>query len=162
VIGVAPAADEGARKTQQRVNARERMSEACADLFAAAFAEQAPCAEVLAVIGQQAIAVFAEPRASAQHGMRARIRREPTRAHRNGVAIGELLDWDFFDGAATHGLRETRVVDDHTATSINTVMFVAMAFRDQVGTEREFVMRSVKREIRRRMIGCASSVSFAE
>jgi len=121
------------------MNARARMREACMNLFAAAFAEQAPCAEVLAVVRQQAVAVFAEARAGAQHGFFAGILRERMRAHGDGVTVGKCLERDFFDGAAMRGLGETCVVNDLAAADINAVVFVAAALRDQMGTEGGFV-----------------------
>ncbi|CAG9245603.1 hypothetical protein PCAR4_170126 [Paraburkholderia caribensis] len=148
-----PVADKSAGETQQSMHTRARMREAGMDLFAAAFAEQAPRAEVLAVVRQQAIVVFAEARAGAQHGLFGGVLRERMRADGNGVTIGEGFERHFFDGAAMGGLRETCVVNDLAATDVNAVMFVAAALGDQMGTEGGFVAGTVEHHISR----CVSS-----
>jgi hypothetical protein len=82
------------------------------------------------------------------------------RTHGDGVTVGELFDRDFFNGSATLGPGETRVVNDPAATDINAVMFIAAAFRDQMGTEGGFRIGTTKRDVCRGICGCAACTLF--
>src|SRR5579863_3102484 len=70
------------------------------DLRAMADAAAAPVAEVLAVIGQQAIVVLADARASASHDLFGRIRWPVVIDDLYGVANGKSRQRYLLDGAA--------------------------------------------------------------
>src|ERR1700753_805058 len=106
--------------------------EARMDLLAAAFAEQAPCAEVFAVVGQKPVAVFAEARARAAHRFGARELRKRMRAHRDLVPGGALLERDLRHRPPMRGAGIPRVVNDLAAADIHAVMRIAAALRDEV------------------------------
>ena len=82
------------------MHAGSRMAQAAMHLFAAAFAEQAPCAEVLAVVREQAIMVFAEAGACAAYGFVADVAGGRGRADRQRMASGEAFQFHFLNRAA--------------------------------------------------------------
>ncbi|MGF6651189.1 hypothetical protein OKW34_001751 [Paraburkholderia youngii] len=117
------------------------MAQAAIHLFAAAFAEQAPRAEVFAVVGQQAIAVFAEAGARAAHCFGTDVDRARRRPNRHRMASGEARQFDFLDRAAMRGTRKARVVHDAAVAGIDAVMFVAIALRNQMRADRQIDRR---------------------
>jgi hypothetical protein len=109
-------------------------------LTAAGAAVEAPRDEVLAVVGQQVVLVFAEAAACAAHRFHADELRGRVLTDRDFVAGGELFDGDFLHRAAMQRLREAGIVDDHAVARVDAVVFVARAARDEFGAERRFVV----------------------
>src|SRR3954469_1469282 len=105
------------------------------DLRAAADAGQAPCDEVLAVVGEEAVAIFAEARA----GTRPRGRTGKSRRRRaldlHWAAVGEFDERDFLDRSAVQPGLEAGVVNDAAVAGVETVMHETPARRRQVRSD---------------------------
>lgn len=105
------------------------VAQACFHLLTAALAQQTPSAEVLAVVGQQVIAIFAQTAASTGHRSRTRITSARLRLYRYAMAAGEILERGFFHGAGVERVAEAGVVDDTAFSNIDPVVGVPLAFR---------------------------------
>jgi hypothetical protein len=101
-------------------------------LIAPLLAAQTPFAEVLTVVGQQPIAVFAYSRARpADHlpmiEVRWRIGSDPGR-----VAAGETSETNLFHRPSVQAVCESRVMHDLATTDIDSVMQVTTTRCDNV------------------------------
>src|SRR5262249_40507375 len=105
-----PTRGECGNQAQQCTQARARVRETGMHLLAAAFAEQTPRAEVFAVVGQQAIVVFAEARTGSPDGFSAEELWQRMRFRRDRMTRGKLFERDLGNRPAMRGAGITRVV----------------------------------------------------
>ena len=110
-------------------------------LSAAAVAVQAPFAKVLAVVVENAIAVFAESRARASHDF---LRFETF--HSMGLdpdvtPTRETLERNFLHRSAAPSSGEAGVMNDAAVADVNAVMRVKRAWGDEMCGKRRFAFR---------------------
>jgi hypothetical protein len=113
-------------------------------LMAAMYAANAPCAEVLTVIGQEAVTVFAYSGASPADYFIAIepggfLDRDPDR-----VSVPELRNRDLFHWTPVQPVLQTCVLHDPAAARVNTVMLIAATGCHEMCTQRRFIARSQK------------------
>ena len=101
-------------------------------LVAAPLIPQTPFAEVLTVVGQQSVGVFAQSGArSADHlptiEVRCRIGSDPAR-----VAARETSERNLFHRPSVEAMCESRVMHDLAIADVDSVMLVTTARRDNV------------------------------
>jgi hypothetical protein len=101
-------------------------------LLAARVTVQTPLAETLAVVGEEAIAVLADPRArSADHFLTIEadvlVRSKP-----ESVTTSETCNRNFFHRSPVKGMYEGAVMDDPTATGVNAMVGISKPRRNEV------------------------------
>ena len=109
---------------KQRAEHSEWQPERACHLSAQANAAETPGAKVLAVIGQQAIVILAEARASTPHNLFGRIRRIEVIDDPHLMTIGKSKQRYLLDGSALPGSRETRVMHDLTVADIYAMVAI--------------------------------------
>lgn len=109
------------------------------DLRTADLAAQTPLAVVLAVVREQPIAVFAEPRASTVDHFRAIKARRRARSNPHGSPVSKVCKGNFFDRSALPASGKPRIVDDLAGADVDAVMGVAASWRDQMRSQGWFV-----------------------
>jgi hypothetical protein len=112
-----------------------RPSEPAFNLMAAASPEAGPFREVLTVVGQQAIAAFAEPGASTSHDVLLVECRHAAAFNVNRPAVYEALQGYLFDGAWPQVPRQTCVVQHHPVAGIDSMVGVTPPRRDEMGAD---------------------------
>lgn len=132
---VEAAGEKRLAQSREHAEAPMRTCQAGLDLRAAAFAAHAPRTEVLAVVGEQAIAALAEPRPRALRDFRAGVSGTRGWFDPYFLASGELLDVDFLDRAAAQRRAIPRVVHDLAVADVDPVMAEAVAGRDQMSAD---------------------------
>jgi hypothetical protein len=103
-------------------------------LIAAVLGAKAPFAEVLAVVGQQAIASLPYARTRAPHDFIGIESGRAPVANPKRATVGELLEADLFDRPSAQALHETAVLNDLSAPNIDAVMGITSARRNEVCT----------------------------
>ena len=110
------------------------------DLEASSRAAQTPFAEVLTVIGQQAIAVFphtgscsADDHSNVEIGWR-------VRSHPDTLSAREMSERNFFHRSSAQSMREPRVVHELASTDVDAVMQIAAPRCDKVRAQRGFLV----------------------
>ena len=112
------------------------------ELSAPVDAADAPVAEVLAVIGQQAIVVLAETRAGAPNDLCGRKDGDGVFDPAYLVAAGESGQGHLLDRAALPAPGEPRVVHHPTLADVNAVMAIAAAQGGQMGPWRGLLLEA--------------------
>ena len=113
------------------------MAQAGSNLFAAGNAFDTPRAEVLAVVRQQAITVFAETRTGAFDGFEATVTAPRVLDDDDVVSGAEALERDLLDGAAMQRRAKARIVNDLAAADVDAVMAITLANGDEMRAERQ-------------------------
>lgn len=101
------------------------------DLRASPFVAQRPRAEVFAVVAQQPIAPFAQPRARALHHFTT-IEASLLRLNPDSSAVRETLERNLFHRAAPQPVCKTSVVDDTSIADVDAVVRMEGARRDEM------------------------------
>jgi hypothetical protein len=120
--------DELDRRLQRAPAARQP----CFNLEAAMLTAQTPFAEVLAVVGQQPVAILAYSRArppnylSTIEGLR-RVGSDPDR-----TAAGETSERNFFHRTSAQAVCQSRVVHHRAAADVDSVVQIATTRCDNV------------------------------
>jgi hypothetical protein len=107
-------------------------------LSAQAHAAETPVAKVLAVVGQQAIVILAEARASTPHSLFGRIRWIEVIDDPHLMTIGKSKQRYLLDGSALPGSRKARVVHDPTIADIYAMVAIPTTRTFQVCAETGF------------------------
>jgi hypothetical protein len=102
-------------------------------LPAALAAGNAPFAEVLTVISNDVIHVFAKSRARSRYDFCIGKRPRGMRKCKNALPVGELFQRDFLNGAALQAVAKTRVMHDSSVPNVNAVMRVESPVSDYMG-----------------------------
>jgi hypothetical protein len=121
----------------QRTEQRSGQGEKAFDLAAPPLIAQRPGAEVLAVVGQDAVARFAQARECALHHF-ATIEASVLGLNAHGSATRETLERNLFHRSAPQPVCKTSVVNDATIAGVDAVVGVERARCDEVGGERGF------------------------
>jgi hypothetical protein len=111
-------------RVKQSAEHSEWQPERVCHLSAQANAAETPVAKVLAVIGQQAIVILAEARASTPYNFFGRIRRIEVIDDPHLVTIRKSKQRYLLDGSALPGSRETRVMHDPTVADIHAMVAI--------------------------------------
>jgi hypothetical protein len=101
-------------------------------------AVETPIAEVLAVIGQQAIIVLTEARTGASDDFFGRKYRSGMSDDSHRVTGGESRQGDFLNWTALPECGETRIVHHSSTADIHAMMGISSARGRQMGPERQF------------------------
>ncbi len=112
------------------------------NLCTAADTADAPIAQVLAVIAQQAEIALAEPRAGALHNLLRRVARFRVRDDAHRLTESKLDDIHFLDGSGTPGAAETGVVHDPAVAHVDAVMRISAAWSAEVRANRRLFSES--------------------
>src|ERR1019366_2072365 len=112
------------------------------DLRAATDTAEAPIAEVLAVIGQQAIIVLAEARSSASDNFLGGIRRPRVIHDPHIVAIGKSRQGYFLDRPALPESGAARIMHHSTVADIHPMMAVPATRSRQMSPQRRLLLKS--------------------
>src|SRR3954468_22510417 len=105
------------------------------DLRVPSRAGKPPFDEVLTVVEEEAVAVFAEARARTRHRGGAGKSRCRRALHLHRAAVGEFGKRDFLDRPAVQPGLEAGVVDDAAVAGVETVMHESQARRPQVRSD---------------------------
>ena len=103
------------------------------NLMAATCPESRPFTEVLTVVCQQAVAVFAEPGASAAHNVLLVECWRASALNVNRAAVREALQGDLLDGTRPKVSSQTRVVQYRPLASIDAMVRVTTPRGDEMG-----------------------------
>src|SRR5262249_3563453 len=113
-------------------------------LIAAVFTVQTPFAEVLTVVRQQPVAVFAYPGARPMNHfstreVRWRIGSDPDRA-----AASETIESCFFHRPFVKAVCKSRIVHDPAAANVDSVMQISATRCDNVRAQQRFLLGDQK------------------
>lgn len=99
-------------------------------LFAAVFAVDAPVHEVFAVVGNEAVKVFAQAASGAADALRGVVSSLGVLANAAAAAADEFGEADFFntDALSAANVVQSGVVDNSAAADVEAVMAVADAW----------------------------------
>jgi hypothetical protein len=113
------------------------------DLWTARLGELAPAAKVLAVVAQDIVVALAEPRARAPHDLEStrRIRRD---ADVQRPQPAEFIERNLLD-AAQRISTTARVMDDATATGVDSMVSVSSPAHDEPGAGHELSVHGLTR-----------------
>jgi hypothetical protein len=128
--------NKGLEQTHQYMHPCARVCEARLDLLAATLAGQAPRAKMLAIIRQQAIAVFTEAGASTPYSLGADVPCTRMKADCNRITGGKAVQRDFNDGTPAVPGGKSGIVNNPACAGIDAVVFVATTARHEVRTGR--------------------------
>ena len=107
-------------------------------LLAAAFTTHCPRTEMLAVVGQDAVAALAQARACSLHDF-ATIKAARVASNPYGMAASETLERNVLHGSAPRSVRQARVVNDAPVAGVDPVMCVDRSRGDKVRSEWRFL-----------------------
>ena len=127
-------------EADRRMQCAGRSCQPCLDLKAARLIAYTPFAEVLAIVGQQPVAVLAHPGQGPAHHLAAieilrRIESDPDR-----LTTGETSERNFFHRPSAQTVRESRVMHHLATTDVNSMVEIASAPSDQMRTQRGFAL----------------------
>src|SRR5882757_10508771 len=97
---------------------------------------QAPFAEVLAIVCQEPIAVFAHTGAGPTDDLPDIEVRWSAGSHPDALATGETRQRNFFHRPSAQTLRESRIVNNLAIACIYSVMQISAPGRDEMRTQR--------------------------
>lgn len=97
---------------------------------------QAPFAEVLAIVCQEPIAVFAHTGSGPADDLPDIEVRWSAGSDPDALAASETSQRNFFDRPSAQTLRESRIVDNLAIAYIDSVMQISAAGRDKMRTQR--------------------------
>jgi hypothetical protein len=101
-------------------------------LIAARLTAKTPFAEVLAIVGQQPIAILTHSGARAPDDFsRIEVRRD-IESDPGGSASGETIERGFFDRPSAQAVDKSRVVDDLSFADVYSVVQIPATRRDDV------------------------------
>ena len=126
-----------------QVHCRERASgqrKPRFDLKAPCLAMQTPFTEVLAVVRQQPIAVFADTGSRPTDDVSDIESAWRAGPYPDTLAACETSERNFFHRSTAQTVRETRVVNDLASADVDAVMQIAATGRDEVRTQRRFLV----------------------
>ena len=110
------------------------------NLHAAALAAQRPLTEVLAVVCQEPIAVFAEARAYPLHHFTA-IEARCIVSNPDAVAMSEIFERNVFHRTASQSMGKAGVVDHPTVANEDAVVAIECSRADEMRSERRLITR---------------------
>jgi len=126
-------APDEARSTDRAPHRKQRGARTL-DLSAATLTLQRPGAEVFAVVRQEPIAAFAQPRAGACHDF-AVIEAWRVMSNPDAAAMSEVRHRNFLHRSAPQPVREAAVVDDASVADVDAMVAVESAWGDEVRRE---------------------------
>src|ERR1700730_6487352 len=127
----------------QAKRCKQRKSGTCKpgfDLEASSRAAQTPFAEVLTVIGQQPIEVFAHTGSCSADDLSNVEIGWRVRSHPDALSARAMSERNFFHRSTAQTARESRVVNDLASTDVDAVMQIAAPRCDKVRTQRGFLV----------------------
>ncbi len=109
------------------------------DLLAPALVAHGPCAEVLTVVGQDAIAAFPQARACPLHDF-ATIEAHCVMSYSDAAALSETLQRNILHRSVPYSAGKPPVVNDTAVADIEAVVAVERPRGDEMSRERRFVI----------------------
>jgi hypothetical protein len=114
------------------------VTEVLPHLFTATDSLKAPSAEVFAVVGEQAIAAFAEARAGTAGNFIAGVARAGNLRDPDSIPARELRDSRLFHRPPMKPAAESGVMHHFVVTNVNAMMVVAETWSDQMRAKGEY------------------------
>ena len=131
----------GAQQDNQAKYCEQPASGTCKprlDLKAPRRAAQTPLTEVLAVVGQQPIAIFPHAGSCPAHDFSSVEVGLRVRSHPHAPSAREMSERNFFHRSSAQTVREPRIVNDLASANVDAVMQIAAPGCDEVRAQRRF------------------------